>query len=76
MKICQCCAAVSAPDAPHCLNCGEASWSVPLTVAGIVEIADTLDSADAPAEDDATPMADIPLPPTQPSLSGRKRGPR
>lgn len=74
MKNCLCCGAECAPDAPHCLACGECSFGpvaapVPVREAppNVPETARAID----PPNPDAEPTANDALPPTEPA----KRGP-
>jgi len=83
MKICLCCGAQCAPDAPHCLACGEASFGAasPVLPPVLSEPADTEAPTD-PAPDATEPvalevkqdMADV-IPDAPRGLIAPKRGP-
>ena len=86
MKICLCCGAQCAPDAPHCLACGEASFE--FTIQAPVFSGDPAAPVRLGAGGDVPPAVDPPQPdaeetepsqvdllPGAPAAPSAKRGP-
>ncbi len=67
MKICLCCGAECAPDAPHCLACGEASFDVFVDPAVTLEFTIEKPFFAAPPAPDASPdgAGEDPTPPEE-----------
>jgi hypothetical protein len=73
MKICLCCGAQCASDAPHCPACGECSFG-PVTVAAPVrEAPPNVSPAIDPPADESLPFVDVA--PGLPQPEPPKRGP-
>jgi hypothetical protein len=51
MKVCLCCGAECAPDAPHCLACGEASFGPDVATSPVREAPPNVPAVDPPQPD-------------------------